>query len=62
MAEHRMIIIIIINDDDDRLGRPSTGTTPENVAKIRDLSLRIFFEGSILVLRIFLEEIQGSKK
>jgi hypothetical protein len=27
-------------DDDDRLGRPSTGTTPENVAKVRDLILQ----------------------
>ncbi|PNF30777.1 hypothetical protein B7P43_G06188, partial [Cryptotermes secundus] len=26
--------------DDDRSGRPSTGTTPENVAKVRDLILQ----------------------
>jgi hypothetical protein len=27
-------------DDDDRSGRPSTGITPENVAKVRDLILQ----------------------
>jgi hypothetical protein len=27
-------------DGDDRSGRPSTGTTPENVAKVRDLILQ----------------------
>jgi hypothetical protein len=27
-------------DDDGRSGRPSTGTTPENVAKVRDLILQ----------------------
>jgi histone-lysine N-methyltransferase SETMAR len=27
-------------DDDDSTGRPSTGTTPENVAKVRDLILQ----------------------
>jgi hypothetical protein len=32
MAGHR--------HDDDHLGQPSTGTTPENVAKVRDLILQ----------------------
>ena len=27
-------------DDDDHPGRPSTGTTPENVSKVRDLILQ----------------------
>jgi hypothetical protein len=27
-------------DDDDRSGRPSSGITPENVLKIRDLILQ----------------------
>jgi hypothetical protein len=27
-------------DDDERLGRPSTGTTPENIAKVRDMILQ----------------------
>ncbi|PNF14609.1 hypothetical protein B7P43_G12122 [Cryptotermes secundus] len=30
----------ISTDDDDRSGRPSTGTTPENVAEVRDLILQ----------------------
>ncbi|PNF41538.1 hypothetical protein B7P43_G12319 [Cryptotermes secundus] len=30
----------ISTDDDDRSGRPSTGKTPENVAKVRDLILQ----------------------
>ncbi|PNF42428.1 hypothetical protein B7P43_G10554 [Cryptotermes secundus] len=29
-----------LTDDDDRSGRPSTGKTPENVAKVRDLILQ----------------------
>jgi hypothetical protein len=29
-----------LTDGDNHLGRPSTGTTPENVAKVRDLILQ----------------------